>query len=286
AEFTCKQEAESQNDALHLTITHDHLLEENHSSLRKGLPPWESMPPAGLAAATKEPKQLVMPGMQRKREQHKRSTRQRTCGLKLAASSSWLRLYCPPPWSGNNTMPTPAQDRGVAEVFSPAKAAQLPPCHSFDCVINLKGGAVPPPRCRVYPLSQEEEQVMEQYIKEALAQGYIRPSASSALASVFYVKKKGSGLRPHTREFPGRSVFAYVDDILICLPSFRRRMCGIGGLRAYATLQAGLDGPNQWFLGFASFYRRFIQSISTLASPLTDLLHGQLKWTPVEDTAF
>ncbi|KAK1787312.1 hypothetical protein P4O66_002814 [Electrophorus voltai] len=83
----------------------------------------------------------------------------------------------------------PQEYSDLAQVFSPTKAAQLPSHRDWD-VITLNEGAVPP-RCRVYPLSQEEECTMGQYIKEALQQGYIRPSTYPASASVFFVKKNG-----------------------------------------------------------------------------------------------
>ncbi|KAK1795596.1 hypothetical protein P4O66_001091 [Electrophorus voltai] len=79
--------------------------------------------------------------------------------------------------------------------FSPMKAFQLPPHHEWDCAIMLKEGAVPP-RCRIYPVSLEEERIMGQHIKDVLQQGYIYPSTSPALASIFFVKKKDGGLRP------------------------------------------------------------------------------------------
>ncbi|KAK1791057.1 hypothetical protein P4O66_002101 [Electrophorus voltai] len=81
----------------------------------------------------------------------------------------------------------PLEYSELEQVFSPAKTTQLPPDREWDC-------ATIPPRCRVYPLSQEEDQIMAQYIKEALQQGYIRPSTSTAPASVFCVKKKDGGL--------------------------------------------------------------------------------------------
>ncbi|KAK1799042.1 hypothetical protein P4O66_007307, partial [Electrophorus voltai] len=89
----------------------------------------------------------------------------------------------------------PPEYSNLEQVFSPVKALQLPPHREWDCAITLKGDAVPP-RCRVYPLFQEEDRIMAQYIKEALQQGYIRPSTSPASASVFFVKKKDGGLQP------------------------------------------------------------------------------------------
>ncbi|KAL0153076.1 hypothetical protein M9458_051675 [Cirrhinus mrigala] len=51
------------------------------------------------------------------------------------------------------------------------------------------------PKGRVYPLSIPEHQAMEEYITEALNQGFIQPSTSPA-ASSFFVGKKDGGLRP------------------------------------------------------------------------------------------
>ncbi|KAK1784689.1 hypothetical protein P4O66_003369 [Electrophorus voltai] len=90
-------------------------------------------------------------------------------------------------------VPIPSEYQDLEQVFSPSKAMRLPLHQDWNCAITLKKGAVPP-RCRIY--SQEEERAMEQYIKEALQQGYVRPSTSLALAGVFFMKKRDWGLRP------------------------------------------------------------------------------------------
>ncbi len=58
----------------------------------------------------------------------------------------------------------------------------------------LPGESVP--RGRIYPLSLPEQKAMEEYIEDALQQGYIRPSTSPAALSFFFVSKKDGGLRP------------------------------------------------------------------------------------------
>ena len=47
-----------------------------------------------------------------------------------------------------------------------------------------------------YLLSAPERNAMNEYIKEALANGFIRPSTSPAGAGFFFVEKKDGGLRP------------------------------------------------------------------------------------------
>ncbi|KAL0153155.1 hypothetical protein M9458_051542, partial [Cirrhinus mrigala] len=80
-------------------------------------------------------------------------------------------------------------------VFSKTGATQLLPHCPWDCAINLLPSAMPP-KSRVYPLSRTEDQAMEEYIKEALDSGFIRPSTSPAAAGFFFVSKKDGGLRP------------------------------------------------------------------------------------------
>ncbi|ROL53801.1 Transposon Tf2-6 polyprotein [Anabarilius grahami] len=82
-----------------------------------------------------------------------------------------------------------------SDVFCPQRASQLPPHRPWDCAINLLPGE-PVPRGKIYPLSIPEEKAMEEYIKEALDQGYIRSSTSPAASSFFFVAKKDGGLRP------------------------------------------------------------------------------------------
>uniref|UniRef100_A0A8C2GHW3 Gypsy retrotransposon integrase-like protein 1 n=1 Tax=Cyprinus carpio TaxID=7962 RepID=A0A8C2GHW3_CYPCA len=82
-----------------------------------------------------------------------------------------------------------------SDVFCPKRASKLPPHRPWDCAIDLLPGESVP-RGRIYPLSIPEEKAMEEYIKEALAQGYIRPSTSPAASSFFFVEKKDGGLRP------------------------------------------------------------------------------------------
>ncbi|KAL0172102.1 hypothetical protein M9458_032413, partial [Cirrhinus mrigala] len=81
------------------------------------------------------------------------------------------------------------------DVFCPKRASQLPPHRPWDCAIDLVPDA-PMPRGKIYPLSLPETKAMEEYIQEALSQGYICPSTSPAASSFFFVAKKDGGLRP------------------------------------------------------------------------------------------
>ncbi|KAK1802534.1 hypothetical protein P4O66_004189 [Electrophorus voltai] len=108
----------------------------------------------------------------------------------------------------NNLFQVPWEYSALAQVFSPTMATQLPLHCKWGCAITLKEGPSPP-WCKIYPLSQEEERSMGQYIKEALQQGYIHPSTSPALVSVFFVKKKDGGLRQETLHHPGLTPYSH-----------------------------------------------------------------------------
>uniref|UniRef100_A0A8C1X240 Gypsy retrotransposon integrase-like protein 1 n=1 Tax=Cyprinus carpio TaxID=7962 RepID=A0A8C1X240_CYPCA len=89
----------------------------------------------------------------------------------------------------------PPEYRAFQDVFSKRLATKLPPHRPWDCAIDLLPGATLP-KGRVYPLSIPEQKAMEEYVQEALAQGFIRPSTSPAASSFFFVAKKDGGLRP------------------------------------------------------------------------------------------
>ncbi|KAI2644120.1 Transposon Tf2-8 polyprotein [Labeo rohita] len=93
------------------------------------------------------------------------------------------------------TVEIPAEYLEYQDVFSKQAATHLPPHQPWDCAIDLLPGAQLP-KGRVYPLSNPERQAMEEYVKEALAQGFIQPSTSPATSSFFFVGKKDGGLRP------------------------------------------------------------------------------------------
>ncbi|KAL0160101.1 hypothetical protein M9458_043826, partial [Cirrhinus mrigala] len=74
----------------------------------------------------------------------------------------------------------PTEYSSYVDVFSKEQATHLPPHRRWDCSIHPLPGA----------------EAMENYIQEALKQGFIRPSTSPAASSCFFVAKKDGGLRP------------------------------------------------------------------------------------------
>jgi len=88
----------------------------------------------------------------------------------------------------------PLEYRDYADVFSKAKASELPPHRDYDLKINLEEGTSPP-LGTLYSLSLVELSALRTFINENLNTGFIRPTASSHAAPVLFVKKKDSSLR-------------------------------------------------------------------------------------------
>ncbi|KAK3549516.1 hypothetical protein QTP86_002488 [Hemibagrus guttatus] len=97
--------------------------------------------------------------------------------------------------TSNELIMLPKEYEDLREVGSKEKASRLPPHRPWVCAIDFLPNTMPP-KSRVYPLSLPENQAIEEYVEEALALGFIRPSTSPATAGFFFVEKKDGGLRP------------------------------------------------------------------------------------------
>ncbi|KAK3513952.1 hypothetical protein QTP70_032803, partial [Hemibagrus guttatus] len=96
----------------------------------------------------------------------------------------------------------PQEYNDLWEVFSKERAADLPAHRPWDCAIELINNAMQAPKCRLYPLSIPERRAMEEYIEEALASGYIRPSTSTGGGLIFL---------PALEQLRGATVFTKLD---------------------------------------------------------------------------
>jgi len=88
----------------------------------------------------------------------------------------------------------PPEYRDYADVFSKAKASELPPHRDYDLKIDLEEGTSPP-LGTLYSLSPVELSALRTFIDENLNTGFICPASSSHAAPVLFVKKKDGSLR-------------------------------------------------------------------------------------------
>ena len=88
----------------------------------------------------------------------------------------------------------PSQLKKFSDAFSTEEAGKLPQHHWGDHAIDLEEGQEVP-YGPLYNLSVKELEVLREYLDDALAKGWIRPSISPAGAPVLFVPKKDGKLR-------------------------------------------------------------------------------------------
>ena len=89
----------------------------------------------------------------------------------------------------------PPHLREFHSVFSKESFDDLPQSKPWDHAVELVPDANTSKSCKVYPLSVSEQKELDEFLKENLDTGRIRPSKSPMASPVFFVKKKCGGLR-------------------------------------------------------------------------------------------
>src|SRR5712672_1848800 len=95
----------------------------------------------------------------------------------------------------NTEETVPAVFKQHWRVFSEQEARQLPPHREYDHRIELRPDAPHVINSKVYPLSQNEQKVLDEYLTDNLEKGYIVASSSRYGSPTFTVKKKDGTLR-------------------------------------------------------------------------------------------
>jgi hypothetical protein len=90
----------------------------------------------------------------------------------------------------------PSQYHKWKKVFLEEEAKQFPNHQPWDIAINFEENAPKTLDCKIYPLTLGEQGKLEDYIKENLEKGYIRPSKSQYSSPFFFVGKKDGKLCP------------------------------------------------------------------------------------------
>ena len=90
----------------------------------------------------------------------------------------------------------PMQYHKWKKVFSEEESRRFPKHQPWDIAIDLVKDAPKVLDCKIYPLTLEEQVKLDDYIKENLEKGYIRPSKSQYSSPFFFVGKKDGKSRP------------------------------------------------------------------------------------------
>jgi hypothetical protein len=93
-------------------------------------------------------------------------------------------------------VPIPPEYQCHKKVFSKEESHRFPPSRPWDHAIELKEGAPKALDCKIYPMTQAEDEALFKWIKEEKAKGYIQQSKSPYVSSFFFIKKKDGKLRP------------------------------------------------------------------------------------------
>ncbi|KAF9800514.1 hypothetical protein IEO21_10350 [Rhodonia placenta] len=89
----------------------------------------------------------------------------------------------------------PEQYHKFLKVFSKEASERLPERKPYDHAIKLVPG-YSTFHSKVYPLSNNEQEELDKFLKEQLAKGYIRELKSPISSPFFFIKKKEGTLRP------------------------------------------------------------------------------------------
>ena len=92
--------------------------------------------------------------------------------------------------------PLPDHYQRHAHVFSKQEAQRFPGPRLWDHAIELKKDAPSTLPGKIYALTQDEQKALQEFIKEHVQKGYIRPSKSPYTTPFFFIKKKDRRLRP------------------------------------------------------------------------------------------
>ena len=75
------------------------------------------------------------------------------------------------------------------KVFEKKESERIPIRKAWDHAIDLREGFVPK-KNKIYPLSRVEREEVQEFVKDQLRKGYIRPLKSPQTSLVFFVLKK------------------------------------------------------------------------------------------------
>ena len=75
------------------------------------------------------------------------------------------------------------------KVFEKKNSERMPMRKTWDHVIDLREGFMPK-KGKIYPLLRVEREEVQEFVKDQLRKGYIRPSKSPQMSLVFFVPKK------------------------------------------------------------------------------------------------
>jgi len=87
----------------------------------------------------------------------------------------------------------PSQYHEYLSVFSEEASYRLAEHSQWDHTIDFNPTKPVPKPAKVYPLTQREQEALDEFLEEKLNKGHLRPAKSSMASPVFFVEKKETG---------------------------------------------------------------------------------------------
>ena len=125
----------------------------------------------------------------------------------------------------------PSEYQAFAKVFSEEESHWFPLACACDHAIKFKPGTPDSINCKIYPMTHKEDKVLDAFIDDQLAKGYIIPSKSQYASS--FIKKKDGKLRP-VQDY--RMINSYTVQNQYPLPLIGDLICNLGGVHMYTKL--------------------------------------------------
>src|SRR6266702_2346786 len=127
----------------------------------------------------------------------------------------------------------PVEYQKYKKVFSEEESKCYPPKQIWDHAIKFKEGSPDAVNCKVYPLSQIEDEAVQEFIKNELQKGYIRVSKSPFASPFFFIKKKDNKLQP-VQDY--RKINALTVQNQYPLPLISDLICDLSNAHIYTKL--------------------------------------------------
>jgi hypothetical protein len=137
----------------------------------------------------------------------------------------------------------PSQYHKWKKVFSEEEAKRYLQHQPWDITIDLTEDAPKTMDCKIYPLTLVEQGKLEDYIKENLEIGYIRPSKSQYSSPFFFVGKKDGKSRP-VIDYGKLNVFTIPDRYL--LPLIQELVDKVKDARLFSKMDVRAGYNNIW----------------------------------------
>ena len=158
-------------------------------------------------------------------------------------------------------MEVPKEYQDFAKVFGEEESKWYPPKRAWDHAIEFKKDTPDVIDCKVYPLTHEEDKVLQKFITEEIKKGYIWPSKLPYASPFFYIQKKDGKLRLVQD-------YQKINVIMICnqypLPLIANLIHDLGNAHIYTKLDIRWGYNNIWIkegdeekAAFKTWYRLF-----------------------------